>query len=125
MTMMNKIKKQTVIDVNKLSGEFYFQSLLQEAYVKGVLSPNESERIQLECLKLLADRTGRFTRGQSSSVRVEIAQGIMASNLFTIGIYLKSLPDVDAAIFHIQNEPLEKLYEYGLAVLKRKINVAH
>ena len=52
MTMMNKIKKQTVIDVNKLSGEFYFQSLLQEAYVKGVLSPNESERIQLECLKL-------------------------------------------------------------------------
>ena len=35
MTMMNKIKKQTVIDVNKLSGEFYFQSLLQEAYVKG------------------------------------------------------------------------------------------
>ena len=125
MTMMNKIKKQTVIDVNKLSGEFYFQSLLQEAYVKGVLSPNESERIQLECLKLLADRTERFTRGQSSSVRVEIAQGIMASNLFTIGIYLKSLPDVDAAIFHIQNEPLEKLYEYGLAVLKRKINVAH
>ena len=123
--MMNKIKKQTVIDVNKLSGEFYFQSLLQEAYVKGVLSPNESERIQLECLKLLADCTERFTRGQSSSVRVEIAQGIMASNLFTIGIYLKSLPDVDAAIFHIQNEPLEKLYEYGLAVLKRKINVAH
>ncbi|MEO1816021.1 MAG: DUF6179 domain-containing protein [Acetobacterium sp.] len=123
--MKNKIKKQSVIDGDKLSGEFYFQSLLQEAYVKGALSSKESERIQLECLKLLADCTERFTRGQSSSVRVEIAQGIMASNLFTIGIYLKSLPDLDTAIFHIQNEPLEKLYEYGLAVLKRKINVAH
>ncbi|WP_303866225.1 DUF6179 domain-containing protein [Acetobacterium wieringae] len=123
--MNNKIKKQSIIDGEKLSGEFYFQSLLQEAYVKGVLSPKESERIQLECLKLLADSTERFTRGQSSSIRVEIAQGIMASNLFTIGIYLKSLPDLDTAIFHIQNEPLEKLYEYGLAVLKRKINVAH
>ena len=123
--MKNSIKKQTRIDVDKLSGEFYFQSLLQEAYVKGALSPKESERIQLECLKLLADCTERFTRGKSSSVRVEIAQGIMASNLFTIGIYLKSLPDVDAALFQIENEPLEKLYEYGLAVLKRKINVAN
>ena len=125
MKMKNKIKKQSMIDGDKLSGEFYFQSLLQEAYVKGVLSSKESERIQLECLKLLADNTERFTRGQSSSIRVEIAQGIMASNLFTIGIYLKSLPDLDTTIFHIQNEPLEKLYEYGLAVLKRKINVAH
>lgn len=121
---MNSIKKQTKIDVNKLSGEFYFQSLLQEAYVKGALSPKASERIQLECLKLLADCTERFTKGKSSSVRVEIAQGIMASNLFTIGIYLKSLPDVDAALFHIENEPIEKLYEYGYQVLKRKINVA-
>ena len=111
--MKNSIKKQTRIDVDKLSGEFYFQSLLQEAYVKGALSPKESERIQLECLKLLADCTERFTRGKSSSVRVEIAQGIMASNLFTIGIYFKSLPDVDAALFQIENEPLEKLYEYG------------
>jgi hypothetical protein len=38
--------------------------------------------------------------------------------------YLKSLPDVEAALFHIENEPIEKLYEYGLQVLKRKINVA-
>jgi hypothetical protein len=125
MTMKNSIKKQTRIDVDKLSGEFYFQSLLQEAYVKGTLSPKESERIQLECLKLLADCTERFTRGKSSSVRVEIAQGIMASNLFTISIYLKSLPDVDAALFQIENEPIEKLYEYGFQVLKRKINVAN
>ncbi|PKM72003.1 MAG: hypothetical protein CVU92_07670 [Firmicutes bacterium HGW-Firmicutes-17] len=123
--MNNNLKKQTKIDVNKLSGEFYFQSLLQEAYVKGALSPKESERIQLECLKLLADCTERFTKGKSSSVRVEIAQGIMASNLYTIGIYLKSLPDVDAALFHIENEPIEKLYEYGYQVLKRKINVAN
>ncbi len=123
--MNNKIKKQTVIDADKLSGEFYFQSLLQEATIKGVLSPKEAERIQLECLKLLADSTERFTRGKSSSVRVEIAQGIMASNLFTIGIYLKSLPNLDTALFQVENEPLEKLYEQGLAVLKRKINVAH
>ncbi len=123
--MINSITKQTRIDVDKLSGEFYFQSLLQEAYLKGDLGPKESERIQLECLKLLADCTERFTRGQSSSVRVEIAQGIMASNLFTIGIYLKSLPDVDAALFQIENETIEKLYEYGVSVLKRKINVAH
>ncbi|AFA47358.1 DUF6179 domain-containing protein [Acetobacterium woodii] len=122
---MNNLKKQTKIDADKLSGEFYFQSLLQEAFVKGELSPQESERIQLECLKLLADCTERFTKGKSSSVRVEIAQGIMASNLYTIGLYLKTLPDLDTALFHIKNEPIEKLYEYGHSVLKRKINVAN
>lgn len=122
---MNNIEKISKIDITKVSKEFYFQSLLQEAFLQGELSSNESERIQLECLKLLADCTERFTKGKSSSVRVEIAQGIMASNLFTIGIYLKSLPDVAAILFHILNEPIEKLYEHGHAILKRKINVAH
>ena len=122
---MNNIAKRSKIDVSKLSKEFYFQSLLQEAFIEGELSHNESERIQLECLKLLADNTERYTKGQSSSVRVEIAQGIMASNLFTIGLYLKSLPDLTTALFHIVNEPIEKLYAYGHAILKRKINVAH
>nr|WP_320024451.1 DUF6179 domain-containing protein [uncultured Acetobacterium sp.] len=122
---MNNIEKRSKIDATKLSQEFYFQSLLQEAFLQGELSSTESERIQLECLQLLADCTERFTKGKSSSVRVEIAQGIMASNLYTIGIYLKSLPDVAAVLFHILNEPIEKLYEHGHAILKRKINVAH
>lgn len=122
---MNNIEQISKIDVTKLSKEFYFQSLLQEAFIQGELSSKESERIQLECLKLLADCTERFTKGKSSSVRVEIAQGIMASNLFTIGLYLKSLPNVTAVLFHIVNEPIEKLYEYGHGILKRKINVAH
>lgn len=121
---MNNIEKHSNIDVKKLSNEFYFQSLLQEAFIQGELSTEESERIQLECLKLLADSTERYTKGQSSSVPVEIAQGIMTSNLFTIGIYLKTLPHVSAAMDAIKNASIDELYEYGYTVLKRKCDVA-
>lgn len=121
---MNNIEKHSKIDEKKLSREFYFQSLLQEAYLQGELSESESDRIQAECLSLLTKSTERYTKGKSSSVRVEIAQSLMASNLFTIGIYLKSLPDVSTVLYHIINEPIKKLYEYGLNVIDRKLNVA-
>ncbi|MBC3796303.1 DUF6179 domain-containing protein [Acetobacterium tundrae] len=121
---MNSIDKHSKIDEQKLSKEFFFQSLLQEAYIQGELSQLESERIQGECLKLLSESTERYTKGQSSSVSVEIAQNIMASNLYTISIYLKSLPNVSTAIYHIIHEPIEKLYEYGYKIIIRKLNVA-
>jgi hypothetical protein len=122
---MNPIAKHSKIDQKKLSHEFYFQSLLQEAYLQGELNATKSERIQNECLALLTKTIDRYTKGQSSSVRIEIAQSIMASNVYTISLYLKSLPSVSAALDQIINEPIEKLFAYGYDVLKRKFKVAN
>ena len=44
------IEKRHIIDVNKLNGEFYFNSILQEAYSYGLFDESDLENIQLQCI---------------------------------------------------------------------------
>jgi len=111
--MNNGLDKIYVIDRAQLSDELYFQSLLEQAHSKGILSNNDIERLQYECLTLLAEKTERYNSGDSSSIRVEKAQSIMTSNLFTIGLWLKTYPNPDDAVTALQNEPINELYQKG------------
>lgn len=121
---MNNIERYTKIKKEMLSREFYFQSLLQEAWNQAELSDSEMEGIQIQCLKLLADSIERYNQGESSSVQVEAAQTIMASNLYTIGIYLKSLPDASSALDKVKEEPILKLFQQGRKIIDKKLKVA-
>jgi len=122
--MTNAIERDISINKENLSGEFYFQSFLTEAYEQHEISEAELESIQLDCLKLLAVRTESYNKGSSSSVQIEVAQVIMASNYFTIGLYLKSLPDLQTVLQALKNEPIADQYQKGLKVVCRKMNVA-
>ncbi|MGV8905440.1 MAG: DUF6179 domain-containing protein [Acetobacterium sp.] len=134
---MQSIEKHSKINKQLLSNEFYFQSLLQEAHNQGVLGDLEIESMQRQIIKLLADSTEAYniglsnslkyadsTEAYSSSVKIEVAQTIMKSNLYTIGLYLKSFPEPDFALDVIKSEPLSKLYGLGRNMLNTKISVA-
>lgn len=121
---MMSIEKYSKIKKDLLSGEFYFQSLLQAGHNEGELGDLEMEGIQMQCIKLLADNVERYNKGESSSVRVETAQTIMESNLYTIGIYLKSLPDIASALETVKKEPLSKLYQQSRKIINAKLNAA-
>ncbi len=116
--MNNELDKIHVIERESLNEEFYFQSLTQQAYKKGLLSEGDIERLQYECLNLLAYKTERYNAGDSSSIRVEKAQSIMASILFTIGLWLKTYPGPDDAVSALLSEPVEELYQKG----RKRIN---
>jgi len=109
---MNRLEKIRIIEKESLDGEFYFQSLMEHARVKGLVTDDDIERLQYDCLALLAHRVERFNAGDSS-IRVEAAQAIMASNLFTIGIGLKTCQTPDDAVAALQNEPIAELYKKG------------
>ncbi|MCL1983103.1 MAG: DUF6179 domain-containing protein [Clostridiales bacterium] len=111
--MNSSLEKTSIIEKEKLSGEFYFQSLLEQGSVKGIFSDRDIERLQFECIDLLANKVERFNAGDSSSIRVEIAQDIMESNLFTVGLWLKSYQNPDDAAAAIQNEQIAELYQKG------------
>lgn len=121
---VGNIEKHSKIKAEQLSQEFYFQSLLQEAHVKDAISDGELEAVQMQCLKLMAENTERYNKGRSSSIRVETAQAIMASNFYTIGLYLKSRTDPASALEELKREPIAWLYEQGLHVTKQKLRVA-
>ncbi|MDR0861786.1 MAG: DUF6179 domain-containing protein [Oscillospiraceae bacterium] len=121
---MSSIEKIRLIDRSELSGENYFQSLLEAAYSRGILQAADVERLQLECIELLAQKIKKYTGGESSSVRVEVAQSIMTSNLYTISLFLKSYLYPDEAAEALKVSSVKELYEQGCAVIEIKLKTA-
>jgi hypothetical protein len=111
--MNNNLEKISMIEKEKLSDEFYFQSLLEQGFSKGLFTDSDVERLQYECLGFLAHIVERFNAGESSSIRVEKAQEIMISNMFTISLWLKTYHNPDDAIIALRNEQIPELYEKG------------
>jgi hypothetical protein len=118
---MENIEKISKIRRETLSGEHYFQSLLEQAYMEQMLSDTELEKIQFDCLALLAKKTQRYNSGDSSSIRIEKAQDILASIMFTIGVQLKTYQSPDDAITAVQREGLEAICGEGRKRIERLI----
>jgi hypothetical protein len=113
MMMTTSLDRTHIIEKEQLNSDSYFQSLLEQAHSKGILSDPDVERLQYECIGLLAYKTERYNAGDSSSIRVEKAQEIMTSILFTIGLWLKTYANPDDAVIVLQREPIQDLYKKG------------
>ncbi len=121
---MTNIEKRHIIDSNNLSGEAYFTSVLQEAYNCGLLNDSDIENLQLECIRFLAYKCERYNSGDSSSIRVETAESIMKSNLYTMGLYLKSLPDADYAASELKAGRIQEMYQKGRGLINDRLRAA-
>lgn len=121
---MSNIDKLHIINSNNLSGKSYFTSILQEAYNCGLLYDSDIEDIHLRCLEFLACKSERYNCGRSSSIRVEQAESIMKSIFYTIGLYLKSLPDADSAVSELKTAIITEMYEKGRRLIKTKLHTA-
>ncbi|MGL5255349.1 MAG: DUF6179 domain-containing protein [Phocaeicola sp.] len=121
---MANIEKISKINREALNGEHYFQSLLKQAYMVQLLSESELEKIQFDCLSLLAKKTERFNGGDSSSIRIEKAQGILASIMFTIGVLLKAYPNPDDAVVAVQSMGVEAICAEGRKRIDRLVEQA-
>lgn len=120
MAAMNDgLGRTRIIDADTLNTEHYFESLMKQGYDKKLLSDPDIERLQYECVSLLAGKTTRYTSGDSSSVRIETARDIMASISFTIGLHLKNYINPDDAAAALQQESVQELYASG----RRQIDV--
>lgn len=118
LEIISKIKREA------LSGEHYFQSILEEAYGAQLLSESELEKIQFDCLTLLAKKTHAFNGGESSSIPAEKAQGILASILFTMGVSLKVYSNPDDAVSALQSMGAEAICAEGRKRIDRLVEQA-
>ena len=122
--MNNSLKKSSIIEQENLSSESYFQSLFEQGCLKGLFTDSDIERLQYDSLAFLAYKVERFNAGDSSSIRVEKAQDIMASIMFTIGLWLKTYQNPDDAIKAIRNEQLADLYQNGRKLIDTMVAAA-
>lgn len=121
MIIMGSIEKFGEIYRFNLSEEFYVQSLLEIAVQKNILTLEELENIQVQCIQLLNSQIEKYNNGQSSSVRVEVAEGIMKSIFYTIGIQLKTVPNPKDAVQMLKATAIEKLYQLGRKRIDQKL----
>lgn len=116
---MESIEKIGRIDPSLLSGEHYLSSLLQQAYAQALLTGQQAEAVQMDCLTILAHQIQLYTGADSSSVRAEEAEGILESVLFTVGICLKEYNDPDDAAEALLREGAQALFVRGRARIDR------
>lgn len=103
----------------------YVQRLLAEANRSQFFTDAELEKVQMALLNLLAAKIASHTSDASSSVRIEVAETLMKSNLYTIGLYLKSLPGPAEALKALQEMDITELYRAGRKRLNAKISVVN
>ncbi|MBU5484388.1 hypothetical protein KQI86_08615 [Clostridium sp. MSJ-11] len=107
---------------NLLSKKHYFRSLMEVLHSNNLLNIREVESIQLQLLDILTEMVGYYTRNKSSSVRVEVANQIMLSICYTIGLFLKSQSTIEESITLIKNKEVKYLFYHGGKVLKAKVD---
>jgi len=119
---MENIERINAINKRNLNEEFYLQSLIEEATRCNLLSDNDIEKIQFGCLELLAYKVKCYNGLDSDSIRVEFAENIMKSNLYTISLYLKSFLLPEYAVEALQNTTISDLYDLGKRHVQSKLN---
>ena len=107
---------------NLLSKKHYFQSLLQVLHSNNLLSIRDIESIQLQVLDILRETVDYYTRNESSSVRVEIAEQIMLSICYTLGLFLKNQSTIEESITLIKKKEIKYLFAQGEKILKAKVD---
>lgn len=111
------------LDRAALSQEHYFQTLLEQARRRGLLTGEDERRIQLGCLAILREVAGEYALGDSS-IRIEAAQNLFASISYTIGLALKACPSPEEAAEALRTEEPAVLYQRGRRQAARLLRVA-
>ncbi|WP_188456456.1 DUF6179 domain-containing protein [Virgibacillus oceani] len=100
-----------------LSHNQYTLSLLNEALRSGMLNSNEVYGIQGQLLVILKKLIGQYTRGKSSSVSTDTAEGIFASILYAIDAYTSQFDDPKEAVIYLKTARINSIYEKGLGLV--------
>ena len=119
---MTNLEKHSVIKPASLDSANYFSSLLSQASAQNLISDLQTEKLQADCLSLLTYITRRYTGFDSSSVRIETAQNLLDSALFTVGTALKAYPDPDDALSALLSLGVSSVYNSGRRRITRLLS---
>ncbi len=119
-----------VLPISADTPESAFSDIREEAYVAslvscaeraGLFSANDKNALQAELYALLCELAARNSGGKSSSLRVEKAEELLESALFSVGMALKSEPTPQDSLEKLRHTPLRTLFADGQKKIKRKI----
>ncbi len=121
MNNIQAVKNQSRIKKEDLSKYHYTISLLQEAKEKNLIDQNTIAVIQQDILLILKELIQKYTEGKSSSVKVETAESIQASILYTIDCSLTICSSPAESLEIIQQKKMNEIYKHGIKIIEKNI----
>lgn len=120
---MNNIEAIGKIKRKDLDEKYYFKTLIEEAYFNKMITADELENLQIQILQLLDEQIYKYNGNENSSVRKEIMEDILNSNIYTINIYLKTIKNPDEAVKLLKEKDLKALYQVGRKKINTMLNI--
>ena len=121
--MENKlsIEKYSFFVENNFSEDHFFKDVLVAGYEKKFLDEAILKRISYERLNILKTQLKYYTKDESSSVKVEVAENLMEGIDYTLGFYLKTFSTLELIIEKLKNESLSHMLETGRDLIKETV----
>ena len=118
--MNNKILKKNP----ELSNKYYFQSLLFYLSKNNILTQDDLNEIHYKIMNLLSTIVHYYTKEESESLPIDIAEKLLLSINYNISAYLKSINSFDEQIKLLKEKDVDYLYTQGKIVIEEKFNAA-
>lgn len=99
----------------------YTLSLLKECIRIGRMNTESVKKIQMETIYILKELIAKFTKGESSSIKTEIAEGILNSIYYTIDFALLNCKTPEEAVSLIETFTIKNVYLKGVELIKSSI----
>jgi hypothetical protein len=112
-----EITKHTLIKRESLNPYQYTLSLLKEGFKAGIIDKQALYGIQEQIMFILKDIIISYTKGESSSVKTETAEGFLNSIYYSIDAYVSSFEDPEAGIALLKSESIKGTYDAGVEIV--------
>lgn len=119
--MYGDIEKVTSLHREDLDPNNYVVTLLNEALRIGLIDQPGLEHVQAQAMTILAELIRKYTKGESSSVRVEISQRLLMSVFYAIDAGINKLDDPQDTLDCLLTTDLQEIYKQGLDALEENL----
>lgn len=110
LLLNNKLK---VLNKNE-----YIISLLKEGIKNREITNYDAIDIQIKTMDLLKELIMKYTKGESTSVTVEVTESLLNSILYSLDFYMLKLDNPEAALMELKQKDIKKIYEEGIELLR-------
>jgi len=120
----NHMTKSSILHPENIDHHHFTLSLLKEARRAEILTVPQAEQLQVNLMVLLSQTILHYTRNESSSVKAEVAEGILQSILYNMDVYLMRRPSLEEAVTSLLNMPPPALFDQGHELVKQDVLLA-
>jgi len=111
------LEQPILVRKERLDPNQYTLSLIKEGSRVGLIDQQTMERIQVEMAVLLGEAIFRYTKGESTSVKVETGQSILLSILYTLDACMKSISSPEEGIALLKVNSFQEIYGKGVEIV--------